>query len=361
MDGRSRGALEAGLVDRLALWLKADQGVEIKEHMRRRYEDQDPDKLEFELSGQSQHGAIEYGGQVVSWRDIKPHGIAHDFVALPQGQERFAADKLKDQITRYIMRARIDGRYVGMMEYQEQFAGGSGMGSRSMINAHLQTHARLSKRLEDRPAASVTFPCGLVAHNMQLHDEMTVFFVLKPHVFEPGDQAIGQRFFGHYPYGQLRFNSGRVAFKSEQAEYVLDGGPPLHANEWVLVAYRFSGRPEASVNGMPFTDMHAKQTPPATPVFFSRTGYLTVGGTNADCGFLGEMAEVLVFDAVLDDAQSRAVHEYLAGRHALSIVEVGVECLGEHGDGSAYASARVCVGSRVRQLCSQECWCVECT
>ena len=43
---------------------------------------------------------------------------------------------------------------------------------------------------------------------------MTFFFVIKPAFLEHGDQAVGQRFMGHYPYGQLRFHDGHVALKT---------------------------------------------------------------------------------------------------------------------------------------------------
>jgi hypothetical protein len=172
---------------------------------------------------------------------------------------------------------------------------------------------------------SVEFPCGLVASGFQLAAGMTLYFLVAPLAFEPGDQAAGQRFFGHYPFGQLRFRDGRVALRSDSAEYVLrlPAGGGVVAGAWNLVAYRVlvDGPPEASLGGAPFAAM----TPLALgrgegrPVAFSDTATVTLGGTNSDCSFAGEVSEVLVFGDVLGDDDAALVAGYLTRRHGLTL------------------------------------------
>jgi len=80
--------------------------------------------------------------------------------------------------------------------------------------------ARLVRGNSGRHPAAVAFPCSLSCENFQLSPALTLFFVIKPLAFEPGDQAVGQRFFGHYPFGQFRFRDGRIALRGDSSEYV---------------------------------------------------------------------------------------------------------------------------------------------
>jgi hypothetical protein len=230
-------------------------------------------------------------GVVDRWRDVKPTGEGHDFVRIDAKQERQAYDKA----TVRLQQARSATALV------RAFVEGSG-----------------SPRLHLSGRGSVAFPCGLVAAGLELRAGMTLFFVIRPVAFEAGDQAVGQRFFGTYPSGQFRFRDGHVALRSDSAEYVLSGMEPV-ASEWNLVAYRLGpdDAPEAAIGGAPLRPMGALRGG-ARPVTFSATP-VTLGGSNSDCSFAGEIAEVLIFGTALDDDAAFAAASYLANRHGLPL------------------------------------------
>jgi len=276
--------LDAAVEGKLLLWLRAEEGVEVGRD----------------------------SGMVRAWHDSKPQGIAHDFVPLPDGQRRFALGKLEDQVARASRRGHAGlGRQFSASVRED---GGQATlrhtgGSAGDVGGG------------EGPRASVHFPCGLVCRHLQLHDQMTLFLVLRPDFFEAGDQAIGQRFFGHFPYGQLRFNDGMVAFRTDMNEFVLDAAHPI-AGDWMILGFRFSGRPEASINGSPFAEMIGKfGGRGGADMVFSPTNFVTLGGTNADCGFLGDIAEVIVVDEALSDANAEKVFEYLSTKHRLQLVD----------------------------------------
>ena len=84
-------------------------------------------------------------------------------------------------------------------------------------------------------------------------------------------QAPGQRFFGHYPDGEFRFNNGRPSFFSNGIDFDLppdvlvnskskrsngdtngglDGRTAIKIeNEFIIITYRFNHNVEISVNG----------------------------------------------------------------------------------------------------------------
>ena len=155
---------------------------------------------------------------------------------------------------------------------------------------------------------------------------MSIFLVIKPQWLENGDQAVGQRFMGHYPFGQLRFHDRRVGLKTRSGEYLRPAlkpkptrppastpspspapyptpapnprpyRPPHHRpigeylletalpneDEWVVVAYRLDGDLSAAVNGAPWARMETPRQE-HRPVEFSDSGFVTLGGSNADC------------------------------------------------------------------------------
>lgn len=96
----------------------------------------------------------------------------------------------------------------------------SASNSAALVRAFMASRgsARLVRGSSGRHPAAVAFPCALACTDLQLSSASTLFFVIKPLAFEPGDQAVGQRFFGHYPFGQFRFRDGRVALRSDASE-----------------------------------------------------------------------------------------------------------------------------------------------
>lgn len=105
-------------------------------------------------------------GSVIRWKDTS--GQRHDFTRLSSTQTKTSIDKIMERL---------------------QWA---------------QTDAvKLAYSSPGIPQkkTGVSFPCGLVSSEWQLSVGMSAFFVLKPAGFSVGDQAAGQRFFGHYPSG----------------------------------------------------------------------------------------------------------------------------------------------------------------
>jgi len=54
-------------------------------------------------------------------------------------------------------------------------------------------------------------------------------------------------------------------------------------------------------------------------VTFSETGVVSLGGSNGDCSFAGEIKEVLVFDLPLDDNAAHTAATYLGQRHGIAL------------------------------------------
>ena len=181
---------------------------------------------------------------------------------------------------------------------------------------HPQGHRNGDKRTSP---GSVSFPCSLSSRDFRMRLGMTLYIVLRPSVFGSGDQASGQRFFGHYPYGQMRFSDGHVAIRSEGGEYILPYQRP-RAGAWNIVAYRFGDVPEAALNDARFSAMRPTRGGKPKPTVFSAGSAATLGGTNADCSFIGDISEVLVFNKVVSDAEASLVAQYLRGRHELDEV-----------------------------------------
>lgn len=254
-----KAVLPRGLEDDVALWLK-DSGVV--------------------------HGA---GNSVSAWADVKGR---HRFNRIPPAKSH---ELLRRMTERFKKNSTV-------------FAS---------VQAALSSDG--SPRHNDATPASrgsVSFPCGLTSRDFRIRLGMTIYIVLRPSVFGSGDQASGQRFFGHYPYGQMRFSDGQVAIRSEGGEYILPHQRPK-AGAWNIVAYRFGNAPEAALNDTRFSAMRPTRGETPKPVVFSTGSAATLGGTNTDCSFIGDISEVLVFNKVVSDAEASFVAQYLRGRHGL--------------------------------------------
>lgn len=221
---------------------------------------------------------------VLRWRDQS--GGNYVFAPLSPAQHRAAAARWKIAVTRQ------EGRVL----------------SEDVGTAMQFVSARRQKK------TSVTFPAPLIANRLQLRDGITAFFVLTPTLLREGDQAIGQRFFGHYPFGQFRLHDRRLGFKTESGDHV--HSTEISQGETILAVYRFDGDVQISLNGGPFeSNYRGKRQPPT----FSASGYVSIGGCPPHNSFVGDIAEVMVFGIPLNDRDARHVAEILAERHDISL------------------------------------------
>eukprot|EP00639_Heterosigma_akashiwo_P014973 CAMPEP_0206368636 /NCGR_PEP_ID=MMETSP0294-20121207/4785_1 /ASSEMBLY_ACC=CAM_ASM_000327 /TAXON_ID=39354 /ORGANISM="Heterosigma akashiwo, Strain CCMP2393" /LENGTH=709 /DNA_ID=CAMNT_0053815169 /DNA_START=126 /DNA_END=2251 /DNA_ORIENTATION=+ len=165
----------------------------------------------------------------------------------------------------------------------------------------------------------VQFPCGMVAsEGLNLRDRSTLFLVLAPGYLERGrgvTASVAQRFFGHYPNGQLRFHEGHVSIKTYGGDLFLRQEVPLEEMHFLIASYRFNEKVEISVNGLPYG---LNQDSDRSDVKFSG-GLLTLGGSNGDCGFYGEIAEVLMFGSVLGDDEASTIFKYLSEKYGIDL------------------------------------------
>lgn len=257
-------ALRANIQPNLVLWLDADVGVDVTPGSKR----------------------------VLRWRDQS--GGNYIFTPLSPAQHRAASARWKTAIT------RTRGRD----------SNGISQAPGDLL------HFIAARKAEGKTA--VTFPAPLIANDVQLRDGITAFFVLTPSLLQSGDQAIGQRFFGHYPYGQFRFHNGRLAFKTENGDHV-HSSEDVTEGETILAAYRFDGNVQISLNGGPFEISYTSKRKRPQPPIFSASGYISLGGCPPHNSFVGDIAEIMIFGIPLDDSQARHVAEVLAERNGLSI------------------------------------------
>lgn len=229
---------------------------------------------------------------VLRWRDQS--GGNYIFAPLSPAQHRAASARWKTAITR--IRERASNRV-----------------SESPSDL---LHFIAARKAEDKGA--IRFPAPLIGNDVQLRDGITAFFVLTPNLLESGDQAIGQRFFGHYPYGQFRFHNGRLAFKTENGDHV-HSSEDVTEGDTILAAYRFDGNVQISLNGGPFEVSYTSRRKRPQPPIFSASGYISLGGCPPHNSFVGDIAEIMIFGIPLDDTQARHVAETLAERNGLSL------------------------------------------
>lgn len=154
-------------------------------------------------------------GHVVRWKDKSGGGYV--FAPLSQAQQKAAQTRWHSAVTK--QRSRADITASPLPDGVEDSYGAT-MGSRG----------------------AVRFPAPLIADKLQLRDGITCFFVLTPFWLHDGDQAVGQRFFGHYPFGQFRFHDRRLGFKTESGD-LLHSYTGLKEGETIVAAYRFDGPP----------------------------------------------------------------------------------------------------------------------
>ena len=187
--------------------------------------------------------------------------------------------------------------------------------------------------------AYVSFPSSLHSNQpVQLADGMTIFVALRPTwLSKKGNVVPGQRFFGHYPYGQFRFIEESLSFKTYSGDYLLplkenmnrsqatistktNVKEGINAEQFLLAGFRFDRKVEMSVNGLPFRIITSDTGKNDESPIFSNNGFLTIGGTNGLYEFMGDIGEILIFDSPLTDQESKAVYEYLGHKFNIELL-----------------------------------------
>ncbi|MFW6161778.1 MAG: LamG-like jellyroll fold domain-containing protein [Planctomycetota bacterium] len=138
-----------------------------------------------------------------------------------------------------------------------------------------------------------------------LGDGKTVFLVIAPDSLPGGS---GQRYFGHYPDGQLRYNSGKVSgwfgHPSGNADSPDTAG--VAPGEFAIHSYVFDGDVAIGVNGRSTIQTLSR------PGKFDTGNSLAVGGVGDGGGtFAGDIAEVQVYDSPLPAGDRSDVEWYL--------------------------------------------------
>ncbi|ETV66287.1 hypothetical protein, variant [Aphanomyces astaci] len=165
--------------------------------------------------------------------------------------------------------------------------------------------------------------CPMVYSNgVLLRDGMTLFFVLSPaHLSDDPTDSKLQKFFGHAPYGQLRFQARKAGYGGTSA-VVAEDNHGIGQGEFAVLTYRMDKQVSIQVNGMGFGSESPiiVQSNNGGGIAISATEATTLGNVKSFCdahAFHGRMAEVLVFDNVLSDNAIDAVHLYLHQKWAI--------------------------------------------
>ncbi len=152
----------------------------------------------------------------------------------------------------------------------------------------------------------------LASSSLQLDASMTAFFYMSPDSLPAGT---GQRFAGHYGNGQFRFHDGKASMHTAGGDAPLNDPLPA-ANQFQLIAYRFSNDVQISIDGSTFVQTRSSAN-------FDSSDFLLGGVPNplvADGvsfgAFDGDFAEVIIYDRVLSDAEAMDVFDYLNAKYA---------------------------------------------
>ncbi|ETI38069.1 hypothetical protein L917_15345 [Phytophthora nicotianae] len=159
---------------------------------------------------------------------------------------------------------------------------------------------------------TVYFTCPMVTDTLRVHELMTLLFVISPAHIETGDSSRRQKFFGNSPYGQFALRGGKPSFFANNG--LVESAYELPTGQFSLVTYRLNrGYVEIKVSGgawggeLPVEgdERHIRITVNDVVSLGNSKG---VCDTNA---FQGRIAEVLVYDAVLDNTKIEEVEKYL--------------------------------------------------
>ncbi|KAG7383299.1 hypothetical protein PHYPSEUDO_003838 [Phytophthora pseudosyringae] len=160
---------------------------------------------------------------------------------------------------------------------------------------------------------TVYFSCPMVTNALRVHESMTLLFVLSPARIETGDSYPGQKFFGNSPYGQFALHGGKPSFFANNG--LVESAQELPAGQFSLVTYRLhQGYVEIKANGGPWGGEEPMEGDDERHIRVTVNDVVSLGNSKGACdtnAFQGRIAEVLVYDAVLNDARVEAVEKYL--------------------------------------------------
>ncbi|KAE9038539.1 hypothetical protein PR001_g5883 [Phytophthora rubi] len=161
---------------------------------------------------------------------------------------------------------------------------------------------------------AVYFSCPMISDALRMHESMTLFFVLSPAQIERGDSYAGQKFFGNSPYGQFALHGGKPSFLANMGLVESEHMVPM--GQFSLVSYRLNpGYAEIKANGGAWGgESPAEGDAGDRRLRITVNDVVSLGNSKSDCdtnAFQGRIAEMLVYDAVLDDAKVEAVEKYL--------------------------------------------------
>ncbi|KAG1684753.1 hypothetical protein DVH05_010579 [Phytophthora capsici] len=161
---------------------------------------------------------------------------------------------------------------------------------------------------------TVQFSCPMTTDALKVHESMTLFFVLSAAQSEAGDSFTGQKFFGNSPYGQFALHSDKPSFFANNG--LVEHTHTLPAGQFSLVTYRLHQRyVEIKANSGPWSgETQEKGGSDGTRIRITVNEVVSLGNSKSACdtnAFQGRIAEVLVYDAVLEDAKVAIVEKYL--------------------------------------------------
>ncbi|KAE9135837.1 hypothetical protein PF005_g2325 [Phytophthora fragariae] len=161
---------------------------------------------------------------------------------------------------------------------------------------------------------AVYFSCPMISDALRMHESMTLFFVLSPAQIERGDSYAGQKFFGNSPYGQFALHGGKPSFLANMGLVESEHMVPM--GQFSLVTYRLNpGYAEIKANGGAWGgESPAEGDAGDRRLRITVNDVVSLGNSKSDCdtnAFQGRIAEMLVYDAVLDDTKVEAVEKYL--------------------------------------------------
>ncbi|KAG3149882.1 hypothetical protein PI124_g13198 [Phytophthora idaei] len=159
---------------------------------------------------------------------------------------------------------------------------------------------------------TVYFSCPMVTDALRVHESMTLLFVLSPAQIETGDSYTGQKFFGNSPYGQFALHGGRPSFFANNG--LVESAQELPTGQFSLVTYRLhQGYVEIKVNGGSWGG-EAPVEGDERRIRVTVNDVVSLGNSKEACdtnAFQGRIAEVLVYNVVLDNAKIERVEEFL--------------------------------------------------
>ncbi|EGZ13358.1 hypothetical protein PHYSODRAFT_512523 [Phytophthora sojae] len=160
---------------------------------------------------------------------------------------------------------------------------------------------------------AVYFSCPMISDALRMHESMTLFFVLSPAQIERGDSYAGQKFFGNSPYGQFALHGGKPSFLASMGLVESENMVPM--GQFSLLTYRLNpGYAEIKMNGGAWGGESPAEGDADERLRITVNDVVSLGNSKSACdtnAFQGRIAEMLIYNAVLDDAKVEAVEKYI--------------------------------------------------